>query len=58
MVEAEQELISEGLPEEEVLRLYDAHSAVLQGNIDLLAAKKIPAGHPVDVLINENRELR
>ena len=58
VVEVEQELISEGLPEEEVLRLCDAHSAVLHGNVDLSAAKKIPAGHPVDVLINENKELR
>ncbi|MCU0458103.1 MAG: DUF438 domain-containing protein [Bacteroidales bacterium] len=58
VVEVEQELISEGLPEEEVLRLCDAHSAVLHGNVDLSAAKKIPEGHPVDVLINENRELR
>ncbi len=58
VVEVEQELISEGLPEEEVLRLCDAHSSVLRGNVDLSAAKKIPAGHPVDVLINENKELR
>ena len=58
VVEVEQELISEGLPEEEVLRLCDAHSAVLHGNVDLSAAKKIPEGHPVDVLINENKELR
>ena len=58
VVEVEQELISEGLPEEEVLRLCDAHSAVLHGNVDLSAAKKIPAGHPVDVLINENKEFR
>ena len=55
VVEVEQELISEGLPEEEVLRLCDAHSAVLHGNVDLSAAKKIPEGHPVDVLINETR---
>lgn len=58
VVEVEQELISEGLPEDEVLRLCDAHSAVLEGNIDLSSAKQIPEGHPVDVLINENRELR
>jgi len=58
VVEVEQELISEGLPEEEVLRLCDAHSSVLHGSVDLSAAKKIPEGHPADVLINENRELR
>lgn len=58
VVEVEQELISEGLPEEEVLRLCDAHSAVLQGNIDLSARKKVPDGHPVDVMIKENEELK
>jgi uncharacterized protein len=58
VVEVEQELISEGLPEEEVLRLCDAHSAVLQGNVDLTGQKEIPEGHPVDVLIKENRELK
>jgi uncharacterized protein len=58
VVEVEQQLISEGLPEEEVLKLCDAHSAVLEGNIDLSSSKKIPEGHPVDVMINENSELR
>jgi len=58
VVEVEQELISEGLPEEEVLRLCDAHSAVLHGNIDLSASKQIPQGHPVDIMLNENKELR
>lgn len=57
VVEVEQELIGEGLPEEEVLKLCDVHSAVLQGNIDLSASKKIPEGHPVDVMKHENREL-
>jgi DUF438 domain-containing protein len=58
VVEVEQELIEEGLPEEEVLKLCDAHSAVLEGNVDLSASKQIPDGHPVDVLIHENRELK
>jgi uncharacterized protein len=58
VVEVEQELISEGLPEEEVLRLCDAHSAVLQGNIDLSARKTVPDGHPVDVMNKENKELK
>ncbi len=58
VVEVEQELISEGLPEEEILKLCDAHSAVLHGNIDLSESKDIPEGHPVDVMLNENRELR
>ncbi len=58
VVEVEQELISEGLPESEVLRLCDAHSAVLEGRVDLSGSRDIPPGHPVDILIKENRELR
>jgi len=57
VVEVEQELISEGLPEDEVLKLCDMHSAVLQGNIDLSASKQIPEGHPLDVMKNENKAL-
>jgi uncharacterized protein len=58
VVEVEQELISEGLPESEVLRLCDAHSAVLEGRVDLSGSRDIPPGHPVDIMIKENRELR
>ena len=58
VVEVEQELISEGLPESEILALCDVHSAVLEGNIDLTGAKNIPDGHPVDVLVEENKELK
>lgn len=58
VIEVEQELIAEGLPEEEVLSLCDAHSAVLHGNVDLSASKSIPDGHPVDVLIQENKLLK
>ncbi|MBK6347110.1 MAG: DUF438 domain-containing protein [Bacteroidales bacterium] len=58
VVEVEQELIGEGLPEEEVLKLCDAHSAVLQGNIDLSGSSVIPEGHPVDLFTRENEELR
>ena len=58
VVEVEQELIEEGLPTEEVLKLCDVHSSVLHGNVDLSAAKQIPAGHPVDVMIQENKALK
>ena len=57
VVEVEQELIEQGLPVEEVLRLCDVHSQVLEGNVDLSAAKEIPEGHPVDTFLKENREL-
>ena len=55
VVEVEQELLAEGLPQEEVLKLCDIHSSVLEGNVDLSAAKAIPEGHPIDVLLQENR---
>ncbi|HKL34016.1 MAG TPA: DUF438 domain-containing protein [Tangfeifania sp.] len=58
VVEVEQELISEGLPEEEVLKLCDAHSAVLEGRVDLSSSQTVPEGHPVDVLIHENLALK
>lgn len=58
VVEVEQELISEGLPESEVLKLCDIHGEVLEGNVDLSGAAEIPEGHPVDVFVNENNELK
>ena len=57
VVEVEQELIWEGLPEEEVLRFCDIHTAVLDGHIDQSGAKSVPPGHPVDTFKMENREL-
>lgn len=57
VVEVEQELISEGLPAEEVLKLCDIHTSVLEGHIDLSGARPVPAGHPVDTFKRENREL-
>ncbi len=58
VVEVEQELITEGLPEEEVLKLCDAHSSVLHGAVDLSASKSIPQGHPIDVMLQENKMLK
>ncbi len=57
VVEVEQELISEGLPESEVLRLCDIHSQALEGHIDLSGMKIVAPGHPVDTFKGENREL-
>ncbi len=60
ITDAEQALISEGLPITEVQRLCDVHSAVFKGSIEEIHREtdptKIP-GHPVNVLILENREL-
>jgi DUF438 domain-containing protein len=57
VVAVEQELISEGLPTEEVLRLCDIHSAALRGQIDLSGMKAVPEGHPVHTFSEENRAL-
>ncbi|NQV02655.1 MAG: DUF438 domain-containing protein [Bacteroidia bacterium] len=57
VVEVEQELINEGLPEEEVLRLCDVHTEALEGQIDLTDMKIVAPGHPVDTFKQENREL-
>ena len=57
VVQVEQELINEGLPEEEVLKFCDIHTQVLEGHIDQSEAKPIPPGHPVDTFKQENKEL-
>jgi uncharacterized protein len=57
VVEVEQELISEGLPVEEVLKLCDIHQMVLDGHIDQTGAKEVPEGHPADTFKKENLEL-
>jgi DUF438 domain-containing protein len=57
VVEVEQELISEGLPSEEILKLCDLHSAILKGSIDQTGARTAPAGHPVHTFLQENRAL-
>ena len=57
VVEVEQELITEGLSEEEVLKFCDIHTMVLDGHIDQSGAKPVPPGHPVDTFKKENREL-
>ncbi|HOK38439.1 MAG: DUF438 domain-containing protein [Bacteroidales bacterium] len=58
VVEVEQELIEDGLPQEEVLKLCDVHGAVLIGNIDLSGSKQVPEGHPIDVMFKENAEIK
>ncbi|MBN2615962.1 MAG: DUF438 domain-containing protein [Bacteroidales bacterium] len=58
VVEVEQELMAEGLPESEVLKLCDVHGQVLSGHIDLSQALIVPPGHPIDVFKKENIEIR
>ncbi len=58
VVEVEQELISEGLPQEEVLKLCDIHTQALEGLLDHSEAKTAPPGHPAHTFQEENRALR
>jgi DUF438 domain-containing protein len=58
VVEVEQELINEGLPQEEVLKLCDVHTLALDGLLDHSEAKTAPPGHPVHTFKEENRALR
>jgi len=57
VVRVEQELIAGGLPQEEVVKLCDVHTAVLDGSIDLTGAKTPVSGHPIHTMSQENRAL-
>lgn len=57
---AEQALIANGLPVEEVQRLCDVHAAVFKGSIQEIHASQDPSaipGHPAHTLKKENRAL-
>ena len=58
VVEVEQELMAEGLPYEDVLRLCDIHAAALEGQISHEGSKDAPPGHPVHTFLEENKALR
>ena len=51
----EQQLISEGMPEEEVKRLCDVHVEVFKESLEDKVVPGLPAGHPVHSLMLENR---
>ncbi|HHI02949.1 MAG: DUF438 domain-containing protein [Candidatus Zixiibacteriota bacterium] len=58
VVIVEQELIKEGLPIDDILKLCDIHTAALKGRISHEGAKTAPAGHPVHTFKEENRALK
>ena len=58
VVEVEQELISDGLPQEEILQLCDVHSQALKGVVTEDESLNVPAGHPVHTFKQENRALQ
>ena len=58
VVEVEQELIAEGLPQEDVIQLCDVHSKALKGVVAEDESQNVPAGHPVFTFVQENRALQ
>jgi DUF438 domain-containing protein len=58
VVEVEQELMADGMPPEEVMRLCHLHGAALEGAIDLSDASDAPPGHPAHTFRLENAALR
>lgn len=57
VVLVEQELISEGMPPGEILKLCDIHTKALKGTISQEGSKEAPPGHPVHTFLQENRGL-
>jgi DUF438 domain-containing protein len=53
----EQELIAEGLPEEEIKKLCDVHVQVFKDSLERQPAAGYVPGHPLHTLAAENREL-
>lgn len=53
----EQELISEGLPEEEVRKLCDVHVQIFEESLSARPAPQSVPGHPLRTLADENRAL-
>lgn len=59
IADAEQALIREGMPSEEVQRLCDVHSSLFHGRVeDAHSVYKDIPGHPVNIMYRENNEIR
>jgi DUF438 domain-containing protein len=61
ITQAEQALIADGLPVEEIQRLCDVHAAVFKGSIEEIHQPADPSdipGHPINILKAENRALQ
>jgi PAS domain S-box-containing protein len=54
IVKVEQELVREGMPREELLKLCDVHMAVFAEQLEGQELH-IPSGHPIAILIEEHR---
>ncbi len=57
VVEVEQELMAEGLPQQEILKLCDIHAQALRGHIEQPANLTVPEGHPLDIFQKENEAI-
>ncbi|MCX8168616.1 MAG: DUF438 domain-containing protein [Candidatus Methanomethylicia archaeon] len=53
----EQELVKEGIPIQEILRLCDLHVALFRDFLISNELRDIPKGHPLDLLLKENEYL-
>ncbi|MBN1539158.1 MAG: DUF438 domain-containing protein [Candidatus Thermoplasmatota archaeon] len=53
----EQELIDEGLPQEEIKKLCDVHVLVFKDSLDKKEELGVPPGHPVQTFMKENEVL-
>ena len=58
VVQAEQELIADGIPVRDILQYCDLHSEALKGKIENTRVNNVPAGHPVDTFTKENIALQ
>ncbi len=58
VIAVEQELIAEGLAEDEILKLCDLHHQVLDGNLDNSGSPTAAPGHPVDTFLRENEAIK
>jgi DUF438 domain-containing protein len=54
----EQQLISEGMPVEEIQRLSDVHVSLFKDALDVKDLVDAPPGHPLHTFAEENREFR
>ncbi|MEM2087391.1 MAG: DUF438 domain-containing protein [Thermoproteota archaeon] len=50
----EQQLVNEGVPVEEILKICDLHVALFREQLQPRELKGVPKGHPVDVFLKEN----
>ncbi len=58
VVQAEQELVEEGLPQSEIIKYCDLHSAALRGKIAPTPERTLPSGHPVHTFEEENKAIK